>query len=75
MRLECRGRNCRRGFLERRLPFLGIAAVIERVLERMPRARYAHHRRCAGGRCGSAPPGPRSRCAKAMQRKTLHECR
>jgi 1-deoxy-D-xylulose-5-phosphate reductoisomerase len=24
-------------FLERRLPFLGIAAVIERVLERMPR--------------------------------------
>ena len=25
-------------FLERRLPFLGIAAVIERVLERMPRA-------------------------------------
>jgi 1-deoxy-D-xylulose-5-phosphate reductoisomerase len=26
-------------FLERRLPFLGIAAVIEKVLERMPRVR------------------------------------
>jgi 1-deoxy-D-xylulose-5-phosphate reductoisomerase len=25
-------------FLERRLPFLGIAAVIERVLQRMPRS-------------------------------------
>ncbi len=28
-------------FLERRLPFPGIARVIERVLERMPRARFA----------------------------------
>jgi len=40
VRVECRDEVAVAAFLERRLPFLGIAEVIERVLGRTPRVKF-----------------------------------